>query len=322
MSYFTPANIRMWSRLGSCGAHAMAMGYLAENDKSIIAMEADLGVHAGLDRFRRSYPENYVNVGISEQNMIAVAAGMASEGYKVFASTFASFASARPLDQIRVNMGYMQLPVKLMGLTAGLSAGFLGATHLGTEDMAIIRSIPNITILSPADSTETVKAVLAAAESDKPVYIRLTGTMGSPVVYKEDYDYRIGKGIKLRDGSDAAIIATGTMVAESLKAAEALSEQGISASVIDIHTIRPLDGEMIRQCLDCKLIVTAEEHSITGGLGSAVAEEISPCAHKPPQLLIGLPSSYPDADSYEAMLEKYGLTAEKIAGKIAEFMKQ
>ena len=321
MSFFTPANIRMWSRLGSCGAHAMAMGYLAENDNSIIAMEADLCVHAGLDRFRKSYPENYINVGIAEQNMIAIAAGMASEGFKVFASTFASFAAARPLDQIRVNMGYMQLPVKLVGLTSGLSAGFLGPTHHGTEDMAIKRSIPNITILSPADSTETVKSVIAAAETDKPVYIRLTGVMGTPVVYKEDYDFCVGKAIKLRDGDDAAIIATGTMVAEALKAADILSENGINASVIDMHTIRPLDKEIIRQCLGCRLLVTVEEHSVIGGLGSAVAEEISSCAVRPPHLILGIPNSYPDADAYEALLVEFGLTAEKIAGRISEFIK-
>lgn len=322
MSLFTPANIRTWSRLGSCGAYGVTMSHLAENDKNIIAMSADLGIHAGLDRFRKTYPENYFNMGIAEQNMITVAAGMASEGFNVFASTFAVFAASRALDQVRVNMGYMQLPVKLIGLTSGLGVGFLGATHFGTEDIAAIRSIPQITVLSPADTTETVKAVLAAAEMDKPVYIRLTGVMGSPVVYKEDYDFCVGKGIKLREGNDAAIIATGTMVAEAVKAAEALSENGISASVIDIHTIKPLDTEIIRQCLNCRLIVTVEEHSISGGLGSAVAEEISLCANKPPHMMIGMPNSYPKANSYEALLKEYGLTSENIAEKIMEFMKQ
>lgn len=320
MSLFTPANIRTWSRLGSCGAYGMAMNYLAEKDENIIAMTADLCSLANLGRFRKSYSERFYNVGIAEQNMIGIAAGMASEGYNVFASTDAVFAAARALDQVRVNMGYMQLPVKLIGLTAGLSAGIFGPTHIGLEDIAAIRAIPGITILSPADTTETVKAVFAAAELDRPVYIRLTGVMSSPVVYKEDYDFCVGKGIKLRDGDDVAIMATGTMVAESLKAADILSENGISVSVIDIHTIKPLDTEMIRQCLGCRLLVTVEEHGISGGLGSAVSEEISSCGHRPPHLLIGLPDYYPSADAYDTLLKECGLTSDEIAKKITGFM--
>lgn len=318
MSIFTPTNIRMWSRLGSCGAYGFAMSHLAEQKEDLIAVTADLCFYSGLDRFSKNYPEHFYNVGIAEQNMLGIAAGMASEGFNVFASTYATFAAARILDQVRVNMGYMKLPIKLVGLTAGLSVGILGTTHIGNEDIAAIRSIPNITVLSPADTTETVKAVLAAAETNQPMYIRLGGIMGSPLVYKDDYDFTLGKGIELKKGNDVSVIATGTMVAEALKASRLLEEQGISSSVIDIHTIKPIDGELIRACLDSKLIVTVEEHSVIGGLGSAVAEEISLCRQKPPQLFIGLSDRYPHADTYDALIGEYGLTAESIAKKIQE----
>ncbi|MBO5327518.1 MAG: transketolase [Clostridia bacterium] len=314
---FNAMNIKMWSRLGSCGAFGAAMMALSEQDDDLAVITADLCFYSGSDRFRQSHPDQLYNVGIAEQNMIGVAAGMASEGYNVFATTYATFAAARVLDQVRVNMGYMQLPVKLIGLTAGLSVGILGTTHTSNEDLAAIRSIPNIVVLSPADTTETVKAVLAAAKENKPVYIRLSGVMGSPLVYKQDYEYTIGKAIRLREGNDVAIVATGTMVAESLKAAELLAEQGISATVIDMHTIKPLDREMLMSCLDSKLIVTVEEHSTLGGLGSAVSEALAEVAHKPPQLLIGLADHYVHAGDYKYLLEQYGLTPDGIASKIA-----
>ena len=313
---FSPSNIRMWSRLGSCGAFGAAMCSLAENNDNLAVVTADLCFYSGLDRFHQSYPDKLYNVGIAEQNMVGIAAGMASEGFNVFATTYATFAAARTLDQIRVNMGYMQMSVKLVGLTAGLSVGILGATHTGNEDVAAIRSIPNITVLSPADTTETVKAVLAAAGLDKPVYLRLSGVMGSPVVYKEDYEFTVGKAIKLRKGSDIAVIATGTMVHEALAAADILEEKGISASVMDMHTIKPIDKEAIMQCMDSKLIVTMEEHSTIGGLGSAVAETIADIPSKPPQLMIGLSDNYVHAGEYKALINEYGLTPEAVTEKI------
>lgn len=317
MSVFTPANIRMWSRLGSCGAYGFAMNLLAENNNNIAAITSDLCYYSGLDRFKKLHPECFYNVGIAEQNMLGVAAGMASEGFNVFASTYATFAAARILDQVRVNMGYMKLPVKLVGLTAGLSVGILGPTHIGNEDIAAIRPIPNIILVSPADTTETVKAILAAATIEQPFYIRLSGVMGSPVVYNDDYEFTIGKAIKLRSGKDICIIATGTMVAESLKAADILSQQGISASVIDMHTIKPLDTDIIRENLNCKLLVTVEEHSRIGGLGAAVAESISEYANTPPHMIIGISDNYPHADTYNKLIEECGLTAASIADKIS-----
>lgn len=316
MKELTSATIRVMSRLGSCGAFGMAAMELPEVDDSLSIVTADLCFYSGLDRFREKYPERFYNVGIAEQNLLGVAAGLAKEGFTTFATTYASFAVTRALDQVRVNMGYMKLPVKLVGLTSGFSVSVLGATHTCIEDLAIARSIPNMVVLSPADCTETYKAVIAAASYPGPVYLRLTGTMNNPIVYKEEYSYEIGKAIKLRDGEDVAIVATGTMVDRSLKAADILEEQGISCKVIDMHTIKPLDGAMVEEAFQTKLVVTVEEHSIRGGLGSAVAEYMASVEKKAPQMMLGVPDEFTHAASYEYILTKYGLTSEQIAHNI------
>lgn len=317
MIEYSQANIRMWSRLGSCGAFGAAMAACGEEYDDLAVFTADLCFYSGLSRFARDYPDKLYNMGIAEQNMIGAAAGMASEGFNVFATTYATFAAARCLDQVRVNMGYMKLPVKLVGLTAGLSVGILGSTHTANEDLAAMLAIPNITVISPADTTETVKAVMAAAKLDSPVYLRLEGAAGAPLVYKEDFEYEIGRAVTLKSGEDIGIIASGTMVAYALEAAKSLSERGIRTGVIDMHTIKPIDREAALSCLDKKLIVTLEEHSIAGGLGSAVAGVISEIKDKPPQLMIGLDDRYIHAGTYEEQLAEYGLTAEDIAEKIS-----
>lgn len=313
---FTSVNIRTWSRLGSCGAFGVAALELPEiNDKSVI-LTADLCTFSGLDRFKAKYPDRLYNIGIAEQNMVGIAAGMAKEGFVPFATTYATFASMRCADQIKVSMGYMKLPVKLVGMTAGYSVGILGATHISLEDIAVMRAIPDIVILSPADCTATIKATLAAAKKEAPVYLRLSGTMNNPVVYKEDFDFEIGKAITLREGTDIAIIATGAMVYNSLKAAEKLAENGLSVKVVDMHTIKPLDVEAVKAACSAKLIVTVEEHSIYGGLGGAVAEALALERNKPPHLIVGVSGDYPHAASYPYLLEQAGLTADQIALKI------
>lgn len=316
MISFTSQDIRAWSRLGSCGAFGAAALELPEKDDSIVMLTADLRFYSGLDRFATKYPDKLYNLGIAEQNMIGVAAGMAKEGITPFATTYGTFATTRCLDQVRVNMGYMQLGVKLVGLTSGLSVGILGATHMSFDDVAIMRAIPNITILSPADCTETVKATLAAAEFSGPVYLRLTGTMGNPIVYREDYDFEIGKAITLKQGSDICIIATGTMVHKALETAKNLEEQGISCRVIDMHTIKPLDTDAISNACDCKLIVTIEEHSVLGGLGGAVAECLTDKKIRPPHMIIGIEDKFNHAGTYDYLLEKYGLTTGNISERI------
>jgi len=316
MISYKPANIRTWSRLGSCGAFGLAALEIPELDNNMVAITSDLCFYSGLDRFKAKYPDRLYNVGIAEQNMVAVAAGMAKEGLNPFATTYATFASTRSCDQVRVNMGYMKLGVKLVGLTSGLSVGILGATHISIEDIAIMRSIPNITILSPADCTETVKATLAAAAFPGPVYLRLTGEMGNSIVYHEDYDFVIGKAITLKEGKDVAIIATGTMVYQSLEASKLLEEEGISCRVIDMHTIKPLDTEVVIKACNTKLIVTIEEHNTIGGLGGAVAEYKAAIKNAPPQMLIGVPDSYEKAGEYSYLLEQCGLTIGDIYKKI------
>jgi transketolase len=313
---FTSANIRTWSMLGSNGAFGFAALELPEIDDNIAILTADEMYFSGLERFGAKYPKRLYNIGIAEQNLVGVAAGMSKEGLNVFATTYATFASTRSCDQVRVNMGYMKLGIKLVGLTAGLSVGILGATHCSIEDIAIMRAIPNITILSPADCTETVKATLAAVRHKGPVYLRLTGGQPNHPVYKTDFAFEIGKAIRLREGEDIAIVATGAMVHASLEAARILSEQAISCTVIDMHTIKPLDEIALMETLRVKLLVTVEEHSMKGGLGGAVAECLAGVRVKPPQLIIGIADEFKNGADYPYLLQQFGLTAPQIAQTI------
>lgn len=315
-------NARTWSMLGPSGVLGLAVCELAEKDDNLMVITSDLCSFSGLERFRNSYPERMFNVGIAEQNMIGLAGGMAKEGMNVFTTTYATFASTRALDQIKVNVGYMNLPIKIIGLTAGFAVGILGATHMSIEDIAIMRSIPNMVVISPADCTETMKAVLAAGETKTPIYIRMNGVQRSPIVYKEDYDFTIGKAIKLREGNDIVFMVHGTMVYQVLRVAEQLELEGISCEVIDVHTIKPIDSEMILNCCDKKAIVTVEEHSVIGGLGTAVAEVLAPVKNTPPQLILGVADAYPHAASYEALLKENGLTAEGIYTSVKKFIKE
>ena len=318
MIAYTSANIRTWSMLGSNGAFGFAALELPEIDPSIAMLTADEMYFSGLERFGAKFPDRFYNIGIAEQNLVGVAAGMSKEGLNVFATTYATFASARSCDQVRVNMGYMKLGIKLVGLTAGLSVGSLGATHCSVEDIAIMRAIPNITILSPADCTETVKATIAATEHKGPVYLRLTGGQPNHPVYKSDYAFEIGKAIQLLEGEDVAIVSTGAMVHASMEAAKELAEQGISCAVIDMHTIKPLDENALLDTLGAKLLVTVEEHSRKGGLGGAVAEFLAGVRVKPPQLISGIADEFKNAADYPHLLKQFGLTAPQIAQTIRE----
>ncbi len=317
----TSASTRMWSILGSAGTFGLAALELPAADDDALIVTADLRNFSGLDRFGTRYPDRLINVGIAEQNMVGIAAGLASEGYTVFATTYATFASARSADPVRVNMGYMGLGVKLVGMATGFSVGVLGPTHMSLEDLAIMRAIPNMTVVSPADCTEVVKATLAVAELPGPVYLRLGGGVPHPVVYNADYDFVIGKGIRLREGSDVAIVATGSVVFESLKAADLLAAQGLSVSVIDMHTVKPLDTELLTELFDTvDAIVTVEEHSVIGGLGSAIAEFKASRRQSPPQLILGVNDTYPHAGDYAFLLAQAGLTGEGIAASTAQFL--
>ena len=298
----------MWSLLGPSGAHGTAAMELAESNPNVVMLTADLCFFSGLERFKAAYPDKLYNVGIAEQNMIGVAAGLAKEGFIPFANTYASFCASRCADQVRVNMSYMRLPIKLIGLTAGYGAGILGATHVSIEDVSLRRALPNITVISPADCTEIIKAVLAAAETPDPTYIRLTGPMNTPIVYKENYDFQIGKAITLQEGEDVAIIATGSMVAQSIKAAKLLEAEGISCSVINMHTLKPLDVDAVIEANKRhKLIVTAEEHSVIGGLYGAVAEVLCREGIHRPVLPVGINDLFVHAGSYNWQMAQSGL---------------
>ena len=304
--------IRMLSMLGQRGVFGTMLAELAVNAPDIVALAADLCNTSGLDRFKNQFPERFYNTGIAEQNMVGIAAGLAATGKVPFAATFANFAALRSCEQVRHFLGYMNENVKLVGFGAGFSFGMFGTTHYAIEDIAALRAIENLIILSPADGLETAKAVEAAAKIKAPVYLRLSGAMNNPIVYKEDFDFEIGKAITLKEGDDVAIVATGTMVHASLKAAEILKEKGISAKVIDMHTIKPLDTKVLADCLEQKLIVTVEEHSVRGGLGAAVAECLALNKQRPPHLIIGTDQKYPHAGDFAYMLGVHGLKKLKI----------
>ena len=311
----TKAKARLWSRLGARATLGQAL-LEAAREHDFYVMSADLAQSSGLGRFKGEFPERFMNAGIAEQNMIGMAAGLAKDGTCVFATSFSPFVTMRACEQVRMNMGYMQLNIKTVGLGSGLIMAQLGNSHFGIEDAAVMRAIPGMTVVCPADGAEIVRCVEALCEYDKPAYLRLTGGPGLPVVYEEDMNFRIGKAIPVREGKDIGIIACGTMVHSALAAAELLSAKGIEASVTDMHTLKPLDGEAVDALLEKKLIVTVEEASIIGGLGSAVAEHLAAKKQKPPQLMLGIRDCFPHAGSYEYLLDQCGLTAEKIAGDI------
>jgi len=308
------ANVRLWSMLGSRAVFGVAMLDAMKGADKVMVLTADLGISSGLERFRAAYPENFLNVGIAEQNMIGIAAGLAKEGYKTFATTFSNFAATRSYEQVRVHLGYMGLNVKVIGLAGGVALGLLGHTHCGVEDMALMRAVPGLTVVAPADGAEIVKTVYALLEHEGPVFVRLTGAANNPAVYTEEYEFTIGKAVPLRRGGDVAIFASGTMVYESLVAAKELEKQGVSASVTNMHTVKPLDCDAIEEAISSvKLVVTVEEHSVVGGLGGAIAECTAKLGGAPKQLFIGLPDAPVHYGDYGYLLDKYGLTGKQIA---------
>lgn len=318
MIAFKPAAIRSWSMLGSRGTFGMTLLELAQENENIVALSGDLCKSSGLDRFSTTFPDRFINAGIAEQNMVGAAAGLAASGFIPFVTSFPNFLTLRAAEQVRLNLGYMQENVKLVGLASGLATGMFGATHHGIEDLALLRSVSNITIFSPADCTATVKMTQAALAHDGPVYLRLTGGMRAPIVYKDDFELIPGKAITLREGTDIVIVATGSMVHTALTTADQLSDRGIHAAVVDMHTIKPLDEATLALHLDKKLLVTLEEHSLIGGLGSAVAEYLAETENSPRQLRIGIPQGYPHSGDYAWMLEQSGLTAEQVTSRIMD----
>ena len=302
------------SRLASRGVFGKALTDIEPEMPDLKVVVADVASSARVQEIERSAPSKFVNVGIAEQNMVGIAAGLASCGKTVFVSSFTPFASMRCFEMLRSQVGYMNLNVKVAALMSGMANGTVGNTHYGLEDIALMRTIPNMTILCPCDPFETYKATLAAARLKGPVYLRLTGVNGFAPVYKTEFDFTVGKGIVVQEGRDVALIATGTMVSECLRAARGLVKSGITPTVVDMHTIKPLDTELLDSLFAThKLIVTVEEHFTTGGLGGAIAEYKADKPSTPRQIMIGVPNEFQKVGSYAYMLEKCGLTAQKIA---------
>lgn len=308
---------RTWSMLGKRGTFGSVLTELAPSYENLMAMSADFGRSSGLARYSELFPEKYLNVGIAEQNLMGVSSGLASEGYNVFATSFASFITTRSYEMVKIHCGYMQHNIKVVGLAAGFGVQLQGNTHYGLDDICLMRSIPNLTIISPADSTEVVKATEALLDFKGPVYLRLCGEANDPMVYSADYEFEIGKAITLQEGTDVTIVATGTMVYQSLQAAKKLAGLGVECTVINMHTINPIDNVTINKyCHDCKLVVTVEEGFISGGLGAAVLEEMAASSKPMTKVLnIGL-TQFPHPGSYKYLLAQTGLDAEHIAEKI------
>lgn len=301
-------------------AYGKALVELGEKNDKVVVLDADLAAATKTGMFKKAFPDRFFDAGIAECNMIGVAAGLATTGYTVFASSFAMFAAGRAFEQIRNTIGYPHINVKIGATHAGISVGEDGASHQCCEDIALMRTIPGMVIINPADDVEARAAVLAMADYDGPAYLRF-GRLAVPRINPLDYEFKLGKGVQLCDGKDVTIIATGLMVGEALAAKEALANEGISARVINMHTIKPLDKEIVAAAArETGAIVTAEEHNIIGGLGSAVAEAV--CEVCPvPVMRVGVEDKFGASGPAVEMLKIYGLTADHIVEKAKEAVK-
>ena len=295
-------------------AYGKALVELGQKNDKVIVFDADLAAATKTGMFKKEFPERFIDCGIAESNMMGVAAGMATAGYTVFASSFAMFAAGRAFEQVRNTIGYPHLNVKIGATHAGISVGEDGASHQCCEDIALMRTIPGMTIINPADDIEARLAVMAAAEMDGPVYMRF-GRLAVPRIFDENYKFEIGKGVYLKEGKDVTIIATGLLVERALQAAEMLEAEGISAAVINMATIKPLDRDIIIDAAKkTGAIVTAEEHNVIGGLGSAVAEVI--CETVPvPVMKVGVEDTFGKSGPALELLEIFGLNAQNICEK-------
>ncbi len=302
-------------------SYGTALCELAEEYENLVVLDADLAAATKTGMFKKKYPERFFDCGIAEANMMGVAAGLSTTGKIPFASTFAMFAAGRAFEIVRNSIGYPHLNVKIGATHAGISVGEDGATHQCNEDIALMRTIPGMTIINPADDVEARAAVKAALDYVGPVYMRF-GRLAVPVFNDEKtYKFEMGKGIVLKDGKDVTIVATGLMVNEAIQAGKQLEAEGISARIVNIHTIKPLDKELICKCAEeTGLIVTAEEHSIIGGLGSAVAEAVTECCPVP-VVKIGVNDEFGHSGPAVELLKEFGLSAENIVAKTKDAVK-
>lgn len=301
-------------KIATRAGYGKALVDLGHKRDDFIVLDADLAAATQTGKFKKEFPERFYDCGIAEQNMMSIAAGIAATGKKVVCSSFAMFAAGRAYEQVRNSIGYPHLNVVIGGTHGGISVGEDGATHQCNEDIALMRTIPGMTIINPADATEAELAVEAALNHDGPVYLRF-GRLAVPVIFDEDYKFEIGKGVELKEGNDVTIIATGLLVNEALIAHDLLKEQGINARVINISTIKPLDKEIVlKAAKETGAIVTAEEHSVIGGLGSAVSELLSEECPVP-VIKLGIYDVFGHSGPAEKLLDEFGLRAVNIKEK-------
>ena len=305
------------NKIATRDAYGKALVKLGQINEDVVVLDADLSKSTKTNDFFKAYPKRFFNMGIAEQNLVGAACGLAAAGKIPFASTFAMFATGRAFEVIRNSACYPKLNVKICATHAGITVGEDGGSHQSVEDISLMRSIPNMTVVVPADGIEAEKMIFEAAKFEGPMYVRL-GRSAVPTIFGEDYNFEIGKGVVLREGTDATIIACGIMVNEALIAADMLKEENINVRVINMSTIKPIDKELIiNAAKETKAIITAEEHSIIGGLGSAVSEVV--CESNPVIVKkIGMNDCFGESGTPTELLEKYGLTASNIVTKVKE----
>ncbi len=309
------------SKIATRDAYGDALVALGKKRDDVVVLDADLSGSTKTSKFAKVFPGRFFNIGIAEQDMMGTAAGLAIAGKLPFASTFAVFATGRAWEQVRQSICYPNVNVKIVASHAGITVGEDGGSHQSVEDIALMRVLPHMTVIVPADGPETLQAIEAVAEHKGPCYVRV-GRNKVPTLFGEDYRFRIGKAHVFHEGKDAAIIATGLMVAEALKARDLLKTEGIDAGVINMSTIKPIDAEVIIAAAKrCGAVVTAEEHSVIGGLGGAVAEVLSDSAPVP-LVRVGVKDAFGTSGDHEGLLKHYGMSAEHIAAAVKEVMRK
>ena len=319
MIEYTPKNIMDWTRMGMRSAFGFFMKEIAEEHSNLVVLAADLASSSGLTEFQKCFPEKFYNIGIAEQNMTAIAAGLAKEGSNVFITSFAPFVSMRNYEAIRTLVGYMHMNVKIVALASGFSLGVQGNTHYCLEDISLMKTIPGMRIFSPADVVEESMCLKYLADYEGPAYLRLTGTNGSPAVFKADYEFHPEEPYGLKDSGDVLILSTGSVVSECLRACRLLNKENISCGVYSCCQLKPFNADFLRKKAESvKLIAVVEEHFRTGGLGGIVCEEICAMPRQKPVLRIGIDDVFPKAGDYTYLLNETGLSAAKIAGAVSE----
>lgn len=314
-------NIKQWARMGPRAMYGQFMLELAETVPNLMVMSADLGRSSGLNAFKNTYPNKYLSVGISEQNLVGVAAGLAKEGHKVFVTSFAPFLSMRASEQVRMNLGYMELPVNLVALGSGVSMGFLGNSHYGLEDIAVMRTIPGLGVHCPADCFDLRETLVDLATNERgPTYVRLTGVPGHPPAYDETFQYAYGEPTTVAKGDKVLILAIGALVSVAGEAVQVLADKGISAELLGINRLKPMPDKVMERIREFDYVVTVEEHTIIGGLYSTVAEQVGLLNLRKNLLPISLPDEFGPTGSYNYLLDYYGFTGDKIAARVEAFI--